>query len=222
MDQSRSRLWGDALTLRNCRWRTILLVALTGMAAAGACNRDPFPGTKNGIPVTDLLQRTSAKQWEIRRSVPGGVELEVPTDLCGYADDAKLGMVIEMHAVPPPRGVLDDKRCLLEIKVQRFTRDDFERLRAIDPIDVRQTDPDYELRRWQYRRHGAISRYDVDHRFTYYRYDVDCSNGDVISTIASVVNVHDRGAALYVKEDEGIIRRVLGSVRCLPPQRATK
>jgi len=193
---------------------TLLFVGLITLVNVD-CGRDPISNRqRDAIPVTELLQRTQTNRWETKRSTELGVQVEVPAHVCGFAENSTLGMIIELHTVPPPAGVVDDKRCLLQIKVERLLRNDFESRRASDPILTKKTDPDYELRRWEYRRHDSISRFDVD-RFTFYRYDLDCSNGDVVWALGSITNVYDGGVSLYGKEDEAIVRRIIGSLQCL-------
>src|SRR5438552_1580731 len=182
-----------------------------------SCGRESFSGTGDVIPVTKLLRRSSTAKWETKRATATGVQVDVPTDLCGFLDDAALGAVIRLHTLPPPPGVLDDKRCLLEMKIERMKKDVFERERASDSLKTATNDPNAAYWTWNLHRHNAISRFD-DPKYAYYRYDLDCPAGDVVWTRTSVMKVYEGGVSLYDQEDDAIVRRILGALRCIERQ----
>jgi hypothetical protein len=163
--------------------------------------------------VTKLLRRSSTASWQTRQAKSTGLQVEVPTDLCRFAEDPGVGVVIKLHTVPPAFGTLDDKKCLIEIDVECMKKDDFqsERATTLGQIDNAQH---RKYADWAYQRHDSISRFD-EGSYTYYRYDIDCPNGDAVWTRTSVTNVYERGVSLYETEDDAIARRILGSLRAL-------
>ena len=183
-----------------------------------SCRRDAFVG--KDVPATELLRRSAIASWQTKRSLSSGIEIDVPTDLCGFFDEPSLGLQIELHTLPPPAGVLDDKKCLLQIQIERMSKEKFQRQRASDPAGHTGDPP--KSRSWTYSRHDSVSRFD-DGQYTYYRYDVGCPNTDVVSSLATVRNIFDHGVSLYEKEDDSTVRRILGSLRCLDaPARRTE
>ena len=162
------------------------------------------------VQVTQVLRRSATQTWQVKHSQAVGVQVEVPADICGYAEAPNIGLAIQLHTVPAPRFVLDDKKCLMDIKIERKKKDDFEREIAL-PVGRRKDDADWK---WLYARHDSIDRRQQG-LYTVYRYDFDCRGGDVVTTLTNVTNVYERGTSLYEKEDDAIVRRILGSLRCL-------
>jgi hypothetical protein len=189
----------------------IVLVLLVGLAGS-ACGRGSR-GADTEIPLTRLLRRSATTAWETRRSAGSRLEVEVPRDLCGFVDRPTLGVFIAMHTVPPPPGVFADKKCLLEIQIDRKKQEDL----TGGEEAVTNTALDETLRKfqqWALQRHDSVSRFDGG-QFSHYRYDVGCPDGDMLSAMATVTNVYEGGVSLYEKDDEAIVRRVFGSLRCL-------
>ena len=89
----------------------------------------------------------------------------------------------------------------------------FENERASDPDPLRKDRQRSAVREWNFRRHSSISTFD-NGQYTYYRYDLDCPNGDVITTLTNVTNVFQAGKSLYGDADDRIVRRILSSIRC--------
>lgn len=180
-----------------------------------ACGRGSG-GPDTPIHVTDVLRRGQLTVWETRRSMASGVEFEVPVDRCGFVDRPSLGVAIEMHTVPPPPGVYDDKKCLLEMRITRNKKEELgpDGLFGAPAPNASETEKQFAV--WLSRHHQSIDRLDGG-QFTHYRYDVTCPNGDVLTTITNITNVYQDGVSLHEKEDEAIVRRVLGSLRCVDP-----
>ena len=173
----------------------------------------PEIASESDIKVTNLLRRSDMTSWETEQLPITGIEIEVPSDRCAFGDEPGLGAGIGLHTLPPPRGVLDDKKCLLQLQIHRMTVDAFERERATDPTG-RKGDANEKFRSWIYRRHDSMSRWDGGQHTTY-RYDLACPDGDVVTSVTSVMNVYEHGVSLYAKEDEATVRRMLTSLRCL-------
>lgn len=168
---------------------------------------------ESGIPVTKLLRRSDTTSWEKKQLTATGIEIEVPTGRCAFGDEPSLGAGVGLHTLPPPRGVFDDARCLLQVNIRRMTGEKFQNESAREPI-VRKADPDEKYRQWTSRRHDSIDRWD-EGQYTVYRYDLQCPDGDVVWTLTNVTNVYEGGVSLYAKEDDAIVRRMLTSLRCL-------
>ena len=193
-----------------------LLIAIVFISVVGlACQRTPVSSGDRGagMPIAESLRRSGNTSWEVKQSTRTGIQVETPTDLCGFTDEPTLGMAILMHTLPPPSGVLDDKKCLLEMRIERMKRETFERERMVVTGRYKD-DPSWK---WMHTRHDSIDRRN-EGQYTLFRYDLDCPNGDVIYTLTNVTNVYERGASLYDTQDEAIVRRILGSLRCLDPR----
>jgi hypothetical protein len=159
------------------------------------------------------MRRSSNGLWITRSSNVARIRIETPEDLCGIVDSPSLGFSVHLHTVNPPVGVIDDKNCLVEIGVERMRKDRFRQKLKSESVDVG-NNPNRAYWLWSLEQHSSISKFE-NRRFMFYRYDADCKNGDVISTRASVTRVYKGDVSIYDNEDEAIVRRVLGSVRCL-------
>lgn len=190
------------------------LILMVSAFSAG-CER-PM-GNEKQLSVKQRLHRSGREGWETRKSRALGIELGVPRDLCAFADAPELGMAIDLHTLDRPRNTLADKKCLLRLKIERLRKNDFEQ-RVKEWTMSTGDDAAENVRYWSWRsqRHVVVSRFDED-AHTYYRYDVECANGDIASTSTAVTNVYERGVSLYEKEDEAFVRRMLGSLRCGEP-----
>jgi hypothetical protein len=187
------------------------VVLVVSVAMGGACHRAPSSkrDVRAALPLSETLRRSGTNAWRTKPFTQAGVSADVPADPC-WVDGSKWGLYIHLHAVPPPPGVLDDQYCMLRIRLERMTRAQYEErqefLRGV------RTDPEY--RKWVAERHDVISKLD-EGEYTYYRYDVECSNGDIVRTRTEVHNVFEDGVSIYAEEDDAMVRRVLESVRCL-------
>jgi hypothetical protein len=188
-----------------CRIGVVLTLILASLGCT--CNRR-----------NSRLHRSDLSTWETRQSGASGLRFQAPTDMCYFMDNPTLGVGIELNALASPAGVVDDDRCLLHVEMRRLSKTEYEEQNVPDPLG-RSARND-----WIRQRHASIGRFDSG-QYTYYRYDVGCPNGDVVWTQTEVDNIYNQeGVSLYDQQDEAIVRRILGSVRCVqsfPPTSST-
>lgn len=180
---------------------------------AVACQQSAHSTSAEPISLKARLHRSGAGVWETRRSPTSGIEVAVPRDLCGFVDEPTLGVTISLHTVHRQRGVLDDKKCLMQIEIERMNQQRFDKERGPAALSIEDDHPKAKYWRWDLQRHHMISRFD-EREFTYYRYDVECSDGDLLTARATVANVYEGNVSLYDKEDDAFVRRILRSLRC--------
>ena len=192
--------------------RSIGILVFLGILTAVSCSRrSSLP--EEGVPVSQLVRRSNTSVWQTKQFTVSGFQMDVPADLCASGDDASLGAGVALHKLPPPRGVLDDTRCLLQVSIHRMPLERFQSERATDPTG-RTGDVHEKFRRWVYSRHDGVDQWDGE-KTTTYRHDVDCPNGDVVTATAQVTHVYENGVSLFVKQDDATVRRMLSSMRCL-------
>jgi hypothetical protein len=82
--------------------------------------------------------------WEAKHYAETGVKLEAPAGLCMDLESSQ-GFALGVHAIPPPRGVLDDTTCMVTIGGERMPKGEFEKqqehLRSVVPDDEEQRKP---------------------------------------------------------------------------------
>lgn len=195
---------------------TALLIAGSSFVTVGwSCRDDRSHPERPGIAVVSAARRSGGQGWQVRRSNHLGIDVAVPVDLCGWVDEPTLGVAVLLHELPRPTGVIDDKRCLAELRfrrltLQRFTTEQEEQKAAIDA-----TNSNAPYHRWNTDRHDTISRFD-EREHTYYRYDLRCPNGELVRMRGDVAKVYDDGRSVFESQDDSLVRRILSSVRCLP------
>jgi hypothetical protein len=183
------------------RQTTRVLLASLLLWAAAACG-----GGK--------LQRTDLSRWKAKTFEEPGIVAKFPVNAEVHTSPSNV--LIQMHGVPPPFGVFDDTRYHLEVSVWRESEEEFERRRDELHRYVPRT-PEKEGRFWRAQRHEMISeRYDPP--YSYYRYDVACGGGEMLSARVEMFNVIENGQPIYRAADDAAVRRILSSIRCLPSQ----
>jgi hypothetical protein len=185
-----------------------IVAALLSAVLCLGCDRDSS-ATHAQEAAVRAFRRSSIDTWQVRTFPLARIQAETPTDVCWEADNPRLGAAIQFHGVPPPPGVLDDTLCLLQIELTRRTAGEFAKEQAL----TRELDePTAKEKRWHWlaERHEMISRIEVGDQ-AFYRYDVECENGDIVSASAEVLTLR------YAQEDDAIVRRIFGSIRCLTP-----
>ena len=130
----------------------------------------------------------------------------MPTPQCAFMDSESGGIAIDLQGVRAAPGVLADQRCLVEIRIRRVSPDEF----AAGLFGAPK--PQSRFAEWLTSRHASLGRYDAP-PFQHYRYDVPCSDGDIVSAFANV-RFLDPDADAVNRETEAVVRRVLLSVQC--------
>ncbi|HYC60811.1 MAG TPA: hypothetical protein VEK79_14710 [Thermoanaerobaculia bacterium] len=157
--------------------------------------------------------RRDSLAWDEKHFGEAGVKFEAPAPLCAERESVT-SFSIGIHSVEPPAGVHDDTTCIVTIAGDRMTSDAFEQqqksLRMVVPDDPVQR----RLREWLSAFHDTIDRID-NKDYANYRYDLRCTNGDVLRASAEVLHVYQNGVSVHDAEDEKTVRRILGSLKCV-------
>jgi hypothetical protein len=159
------------------------------------------------------LRRTDVSEWETRTFQGAGVQIDLPRHVDVARASKEFGLVVMMHSIAPGIGVLADTQFLISLEVSRTTAAELaERFESLKD-DLDQT-PENSLRFWMADRHDTIAAR-VGDEYSYYRYDITCANGEVLS-----INVEARhpiigGVRKFQNEDDITIRRILRSVKCM-------
>lgn len=185
---------------------------LDSVTGGGACE-DEYDG---GLSC-DRLERTSLDgEWRTRELLRAGVNVEIPTGVDEHFVWDSQEAVIGLHVAAPPRGVLDDARSLLEITLERMTREAFDERHASmfrTGMYKRSSDEDRLRLEWRVAWHGTIER-DDSGGYTYYKHEIECPDTSVVRMHVELINLRREGVAVHEAEDDAAIRRILGSVEC--------
>ncbi|MGB3561877.1 MAG: hypothetical protein WBH85_13370 [Thermoanaerobaculia bacterium] len=146
-----------------------------------------------------------------------GVSAEIPaaTDLQWVRDSGRA--YIGMHAAVWPPWSPGDPQLLLEITLERMSREKFEEPGAAVKQSASYQEGDEETRRfwdWVVSRHETIERYDFKGH-TYFKYEITCADATLVRIDAELINLLRDGVPVYEAEDEAAIRRVLNSGKCI-------
>ena len=161
----------------------------------------------------DKPHRSDAKHWAVREFRQVGAKMDLPRD-ASVLIESRSDLVVAMHPIPPPRGVLDDSVFLLTIHVTRVSTGDIEkRLKFLTEPPAPASDSDLEL--WMARPHPRVDYVD-DGDYSYYRYDMPCSGAEVLQANVELRNIIQKGHQISKTDDDAIIRRALTSAICLP------
>lgn len=153
--------------------------------------------------------------WQPREYGGAGIRIDTPDLLC-EEQEAPQDLSVGIHEIAQPLGVLDDSLCRLSIRIQRMSRKRFEAEQTIW-LTTGPSDPEErERREWIGTFHEEIVRSDTS-AYAQYRYDLDCSNGDILRATADVVHVYQDGVSIHESEDEEAVRRIFGSLSCVDP-----
>ena len=187
---------GQSVQIRHAVSLT-LLISFTSIIAA--CHE---PG----------LERTSFDEWEVKELPRLGARVEVPVDYYYGGVDFPAQSSFLMHPVWPPRGVIDEPRCILEVDLYRRSPEEVERHQAsVDKKRVNEEEGVFW--RWMHAVHHTVDRYDFGNQMVF-RYDVACPNDDILVVDAVTRKMGGEKAQEWLEEDEKAIRRILESVEC--------
>lgn len=186
------------------------------LAFSFACGSNDYDGALGGRE----LRRTPLEgEWVVKAFPYSGVSAELPSgiDMQWVYDHDISGAYIGMHAAVWPVWSPGDPQLLLEIRLDRMSREKFEAgqtdVRA-SGIYKRGDEESRALWDWLFAWHGDVEREDDD-GYAYFRRDIDCGDGGVVKMKAELVNLRREGVAVHEAEDEAAIRRILNSVECL-------
>ncbi len=156
----------------------------------------------------------SYDQWRIREFVRTGVRVDLPTEGVdtddGYGDSSP-GVSIAFHAIPPPPGVLDDAKFLVEVLIARIPLTELSpENRDYQTNGLKEEDKRYWY--WRFELHPETSRFD-EGRYSYYRRDVKLNDKEILHAHAEVMNAPIPGG---MDKDHAAVRRILDSIKPLP------
>ena len=159
------------------------------------------------------LRRTSFDEWKVEVHHLLGARVEVPVDYFYSGGDSRSEAGYLMHPVWPPRGVIDEPMCILEVRLMRWSLEEVERRRAA--VEKKKTDKEKrEFWRWINAPHETIDRIDTGGQVIF-RYDVACRHDSILVIDAVTRKMGGEKAKEWLEEDEKAIRRILASAECL-------
>jgi len=168
------------------------------------------------------LQRTSFDEWKVEVHHLLGARIEVPVDYFYSGGDSRSEAGYLMHPVWPPRGVIDEPMCILEVRMIRRSLEEVRRRQA--SVEKKRVDEEEKVFwRWKYSRHDSIDSFDTGGQVIF-RYDVACRHDSILVIDGVTRKVGGEKAKEWLEEDEKAIRRILASVECfdqMPPPTQT-
>jgi hypothetical protein len=189
------------------------VLLLNSVVSCGACE-DDYDGALN----CGSLKRTQLDAgWYVKEFPYSGVSAELPVGVDEHYVFDSDGAFIGLHIAAPPRWVLDDARPLLQITLDRLSREEFEERKAQIRRSGMYKDSDEKDRarlEWRVAWHDSIER-DDSGGYTYYKYEIECPDESVVRMHVELVNLRRGGIAVHEEEDEAAIRRILNSVECI-------
>jgi hypothetical protein len=160
------------------------------------------------------LHRTSLDRWKVVDCPEVRARIEIP-DGAKLESSAASGMSVLLHPVADPLLDFRDVRHQVTLHITRKTvaaMDDDLRL-------LKQIVPPTRENRWKYwgiERHPRVDRWaSSGDGSANYRYDLECPVSDVLSAEGELVYGRNGGSE-HSDEDDGAIRKMLGSLRCVP------
>ncbi|MGH7927559.1 MAG: hypothetical protein ACREQV_07175 [Candidatus Binatia bacterium] len=155
------------------------------------------------------LQRDQTANWEDRSFESAKVEINLPKG--ARVRDSESGLLIQLHRMPPPSGIMADSHYLVEVGVQRLSAADYQDRIAFNRESPK---PETSASRWLGAPHDIVSKRGEEF-YSSFRYDVHCRTGDVLWADANLTHYYVDGVSQFGEEDEATIRRILASIKCL-------
>lgn len=189
----------------------LTLGLLTGCESPEVNTRDSFVRTARAenLPINTALKRTAYQRWAAREFPGLGAHVEFPSNAYVIAkhDEEQHLLFISLHPLKPPGFILAEPQYLLTVTLKRKSKEQF--VKDLNDPFRRNSDEFWE---WMAKKHASVSRRDVK-AVSYFRKDVECKNGDVITLYAELINIYESGFPIYLQDDDQAVQRMFDSVR---------
>jgi hypothetical protein len=170
------------------------------------------------------LCRADLDEWKTYKFENINAKCEAPADLARVGSGPGPGFNLEkynpfafmyLHTLYPPPMQIKDKKYLINIEIKLIPKERFEsEIQWVNKY-MNQASKDNAL--WLRSFHQQIDIKFID-PYLYYRRDIALATNEILSLTVKYINLQVEGKALFEKEDDTAIRRIMNSVESLNKQ----